>query len=163
MATNKKPKLKGNKTHFGYHTHQDYKEWGEQGGRPKKWASEAERKRASRLAKAQAQGKKLRGYRKYTEQVKIGTGELQKYKAKGWSKSGKVFSLENVYKCPKCEKSLSSSTIKTRTTEYGEQIDYCRCGYEPTKKKTIHRAGTDQERKAEQRKKIVQERKISRY
>jgi len=31
--------------------------------------------------------------------------------------------------------------------EYGELVDYCgRCGYEPTKSKTIYRAGTITER-----------------
>lgn len=59
-------KLKGRKKLHGY-TSKDYKEWGEMGGRPQKWTSEAERKRAERLRKKQEKfGEKvqLRGYGK---------------------------------------------------------------------------------------------------
>lgn len=48
-------KLKG-QTAWGW-SHADYKEWGKQGGRPLKWNSEAERKRAYRLKKKAGQTK----------------------------------------------------------------------------------------------------------
>ena len=42
-------------------------EWGSSGGRPRKWSSEAERKKWSRQQKALAEGRKIRGYRSYGE------------------------------------------------------------------------------------------------
>ena len=51
------------KTMWGY-SHEDYKEWGQQGGRPLKWNSEAERKRWARQQKAIAEGRELREYKK---------------------------------------------------------------------------------------------------
>ena len=49
---------------------QQLSEWGQSGGRPKKWTNEAERKRAERLRKKQEKfGKnvELRGYKSYGE------------------------------------------------------------------------------------------------
>jgi len=40
-------------------------EWGKEGGRPRKWKDEAERKRYTRLQKALAEGRELRSYRNY--------------------------------------------------------------------------------------------------
>ena len=55
-------KLKGKKL-WGY-SHKDFKEWGKEGGRPRKWTSEAERKREARKKKALLEGRALRGYRR---------------------------------------------------------------------------------------------------
>ena len=44
-------------------SHKKYQEWGQQGGRPTKWKSEAERKRYARLQKALAEGRELRSYK----------------------------------------------------------------------------------------------------
>jgi len=152
-----KYKLRGNKTHFGY-THEDYSDWGKEGGRPRKFQNEAEKKRFYRQQeKLRATGKPLRKYRSYTEKVIKGTGELS-----GW-KGGEIGKGHQVpidfINCPRCGVNMAQKgALVVKWNGYGELVDYCgRCGYEPTELKTIYRAGTITERQQryKKRKKIL--------
>jgi hypothetical protein len=101
--------------------------WGSCGGRPRKWTSEAERKRAERLRKKQLeQGKQatLRNYRSYEE------------------KPTKIKSFVRLI-CDKCHsKSIGG------TKHLGEQCYHCHQGkmVEERVNNIIKRAGSSKER-----------------
>ena len=105
---------------------QQLSKWGSLGGRPQKWNSEAERKRAERLRKKQLEqekGASLREYRSYEEQP---------------NKSNSLVRLI----CDKCQKK-SIGSLK----HLGEQCYYCHQGNIQEEKVNIRkRAGSNWER-----------------
>ncbi|MCE8163500.1 MAG: hypothetical protein I3273_06900 [Candidatus Moeniiplasma glomeromycotorum] len=106
----------------------DWKKWGELGGRPQKWGSEAERKKISRLLKAQKEGRELRSYRGFSE---IKETESKKFR---WKRN-----------CPHCKKGeLSYGKVD------GKNLQFCNlCNWKETPGNIyFSRAGTVAERVA---------------
>lgn len=131
-------------------------EWGSTGGRPRKWTSEAERKKWER---EQKKGSKLRDYRSY-ETVKVkkyltcpNCGKVNNDLSKYFNEQGKYISetywfntarmektnvRENVYHCFKCSHSFSFLRGEIEAKE---------------NRKVIKRAGSSAERSQRSRKK----------
>lgn len=141
------------KVYQGGYSSQDFQDWGREEGRPRKWKSEAERKRFARQQKALAEGRTLRGYRSYQEKTR----------------TTKIFSkvdpdkIVGKYSCPKCGRfhkvdKRGSGYIDGDYYRFREGLIHnqgiitCEsCGYQyPFEKKriqeTIWRAGSSTER-----------------
>lgn len=107
---------------------QQLREWGSYGGRPKKWESEAERKRAERLRKKQ---ERLGKEAQLAERKTYGEVKISKYLTcpncgKVEQDSGKYFNDQGEY----IKETYWFDTIKMEKTRIKENKFYCnKCFY----------------------------------
>ncbi|MCE8163387.1 MAG: hypothetical protein I3274_04175 [Candidatus Moeniiplasma glomeromycotorum] len=139
------------KIYHGNYSREDYRDWGKEGGRPRKFINEAEKKRFYRQQKALVEGRELRDYRSYkkvSRKTEIQTKIDPDY-------------LKGKHKCPKCgrlHKIFSSGTVLGEYIKFREGLERkggivsCEsCGYQyPFEKKrvqeTTYQAGSGKER-----------------
>ena len=90
-------------TFWGY-TLKDFKKWGKLGGRPQKWTSEAERKRAERLRKKQEKFGKKAELRKYNSKKIVISEGLKKLFCSVCSKG--IFGGRKGEECQSCHRGV---------------------------------------------------------
>jgi hypothetical protein len=143
------------KIYHGSYTRQDYKDWGKEGGRPRKWTNDAERKKWARKQKALEEGRELRGYR---------MGRVRKMVGDYKNLEQKV----DIVRCPNWK-----TLLRTPQAIYNTRVNYnwkeqegikpqlipsCKnCGYEFAIRKTFHVALSDVQRKARSQEKKLEE------